>query len=306
MQPGESGGGGASRPTSGPWAKGTSRLGVIYMCAGIFCMSVTDVLAKWLGESYPVGQIVFFRMLWGLPLIVALAWASEGRRMLATTRLLLHVLRGVLAASASFFFFFALTRLPLAEASAIVFTAPLFIALLAVLVLKERANAGRWMATLGGFGGALLIVRPGSETFTSAALLPLGAAVSYALFMLSARRLPKDESIWTAMFFANAVPLAISSFFVPTFGGWPSWADMPPFIALGLFGAAAITLITQAFRVAAATIVAPFDYTGIVWATVFGLLLWGEKPALPSVVGMAVIIASGVYLASRPDSLESG
>lgn len=272
-------------------------VGIAFMCAGVFCLTVNDVLAKWLGAFYPVTEVAFLRMLFALPMIVAAALVFGRPGALRTRRPLAHLGRGLLATFATLTFFLGLTLLPLAEVTAIAFTAPLFVTLLALPLLGERPGAIQWIAACAGFVGVLLIVRPGGSAFTLAALLPLGTALSYALLMLTARMLGRGETIWATMLYATLVPLVVTGATLPWFWQTPAWAHLPYFIGLGFFGGLAMTLITQGFRIGVASVVAPFDYTGLVWATVFGWLIWGEIPAPLSVLGGVVIAVCGVYLA---------
>jgi len=271
--------------------------GIAFMCAGVFCISINDAFAKWLGAFYPVPEVVFFRMLFALPMIVGVGLAVGGPRALATGRPLAHVGRGLLATAAVLTFFYGLTLLPLAEITAIVLTAPLFVTLLAMPLLGERPGRPQWIATCAGFGGVLLIVRPGAAAFTLAALAPFATALTYGLLMLTARMLGRRETIWATMFYATAVPLVGSAALLPWFWEPPALAHLPWFIATGFFGGLAMTLITQGFRVGIASAVAPFDYTGLVWATCIGWIVWGEIPSGVSIVGGVVIAVCGIYLA---------
>lgn len=273
--------------------------GIASVCAGVLCLTINDALAKSLAAHYPIIEIVFFRMLFALPLIVAAGIAIGGRRALATRRPLVHLGRGLLATGATITFFLALALLPLAEATAIAFAAPLFVTLLAIPLLGERPGAPQWIATLAGFGGVLLIVRPGTAAFTLAALVPLATALAYALLMLSARMLGRSETIWATMVYATLVPLVVSAAVLPWYWQAPALAHLPYFVAIGVFGGAAMTLITQGFRIGPASIVAPFDYTGLIWATALGWIFWHEVPSATSVLGAAVIAACGIHLAYR-------
>lgn len=272
-------------------------VGIAFMCAGVLCLTVNDVFAKWLGAYYPVTEVAFLRMLFALPMIVAAAFAFGRRGALRTRRPLAHLGRGLLATLATLTFFLGLTFLPLAEVTAIAFTAPLFVTLLAMPLLGERPGAAQWAATGIGFVGVVLIVRPGGAAFTLAALLPLATALSYGLLMLTARMLGRSETIWATMFYATLVPLVVTGATVPWSWQTPAVGHLPHFIGLGFFGGLALTLITHGFRVGIASVVAPFDYTGLAWATVFGWLIWGEVPAALSVLGGIVIAVCGIYLA---------
>jgi len=271
--------------------------GIAFMCAGVFCLTINDVFAKWLGAIYPIPEVAFLRMLFALPFIVAAGWITGGRRALATTRPWAQFGRGLLATLATLTFYLSLTLLPLAEATAMAFTAPLFVTLLAVPLLGEKPGLDRWLVTCTGFVGVLLIIRPGTAAFSPAALVPLVTALAYGLLMLTARMLGRSETIWATMFYATVVPLVITAAMLPWFWETPSPSHLPLFIGQGFFGGLALTLITQGFRVGIASVVAPFDYTGLIWATVFGWLIWGEIPTPLSVTGGIVIGICGIYLA---------
>ena len=283
-------------------ADGSPAAGIAFMCTGVFCLTINDAFAKWLGAFYPVPQVAFFRLLFALPLIVGVGLALGGPRALATRRPLMHLARGLLATGATLTFFLGLTLLPLAEVSAIAFTAPLFVTVLAVPLLGERPSRAQWVATCAGFGGVLLIARPGAAAFSPAALAPLATALFYGLLMLTARLLGTRETIWATMLHATAIPLVIIAALLPWYWESPALAHLPHLVAMGFFGGLALTLITQGFRIGVASVVAPFDYTGLVWATLIGWLVWGEVPAGLSIAGGVVIALCGSYLAWK----ESG
>ena len=287
----------SARADSPTRAEHSPAAGIAFMCTGVFCLTVNDVFAKWLGQFYPVPEVAFFRMLFALPLIVGVALALGGPRALTTRRPLAHAGRGLLATLATLSFFLALTLLPLAEVSAIAFSAPVFVTLLAIPLLGERPGKTQWLATLGGFAGILLIARPGAAAFSLAALVPLVTAFAYGMLMLTARMLGTRETIWATMFYATAVPLVLIAGLLPWFWETPALAHLPWFIGSGVFGGLAMTLITQGFRIGVASVVAPFDYTGLVWATFFGWAIWGELPAALSVLGGGIIALCGGYLA---------
>jgi drug/metabolite transporter (DMT)-like permease len=280
---------------------GTSSVaGIAYICVGAFCLTVNDALAKQLGASYPVDEIVFFRMLFALPLIIGMGLTVGGWQALRTRAPFIQVGRGLIAASAPFAYVTGLTLLPLASNAAISFASPLFITLLAAPLLGEKPGIRQWVATLAGFVGVLLIARPGAATFTWGACLPLAAAFSYALLMVSAGTLSRRrETIWATMFYATLVPLVVSGVLLPWCWQMPALAYWPDFVGVGIFGGTAMTLITQAFRIGAASVVAPFDYTGLLWATLFGWLFWDEIPSTLTISGIGVIIISGIYITYR-------
>lgn len=276
---------------------------IALMCLGVAGLVVNDALAKWLTAHYPPFQILFVRNALALPMIVAIVLALGGPSALRTPHLKLHALRGLLLAGGAGLFFFGLGVLPLAEATALIFAAPIFITALSVPLLRESVGARRWTAVIVGFLGVLVIVRPGAAAFQPASLYVVGTALLYALFMISARWIDRREGPWTMTVYVVLFPLLFSGLVAP-FAWRPLQAShLPLFLALAVFGTLGMMLITQAFRQAPAAIVAPFDYTALVWASLLGWLVWGEVPDDWTYAGAAVIIASGLYIVVRETRL---
>ncbi|MGC3872141.1 DMT family transporter [Halomonas sp. GXIMD04776] len=272
-------------------------LGIVYMCLGVLFLALGDAVAKWLSASYAPVQIVFFRMLIALPLIMLIAHFNGGLRTLGTRRPLIHLLRGLIATVITFSFIVGLSLLPLAEVTAIAFAAPLFIALLSVPLLGERVEPLPLIAAFVGFAGVLIVVRPGAAGFQVGALVVLLAAICYALLMITARLYGGREHLWAMVFYVTLVPLIVSAVLLPLFWEPPQLVHWLGFISAGMLGVAAMSFITLAFRHAPASIAAPFDYTAMVWAVLLGWLIWGELPDTWVYVGTAVIIASGLLVA---------
>ena len=246
--------------------------------AGIFFLTLSDANAKWLGASYHPLQILFLRALIALPVVTALALWLGGRRVLRTGHLRLHLARGAINVVSACCFYLGLNSLPLAEATAIAFAAPLFVTALSVFVLKERVDSRRWLAVLAGFAGVLIIVRPGTDAFQAATLLPLTTAMLYAVMMTTARGISPSEGMLTTTFYIVAGQFLCSILTLPWVWQAPAIGDLPYFAGVALFSTLGLTLITQAFRIAPASVVAPFDYTGLIWATVLGWVFWREAP----------------------------
>jgi drug/metabolite transporter (DMT)-like permease len=275
------------------------------MCAGILCLTVNDAFAKWLTDHYDPLQVVFLRNLVALPMVTAGAVLIGGPHVLRTSHLGLHAMRGLLLVSGSFCFFMGLKFLPLAEAVSLVFAAPIFITALSVPLLGEKVGWRRWSAVLVGFLGVLIIVRPGAAAFQYASLFVVATALFYALIMLSARRINRTEGIWTLMFYVVLFPLVFSTLAVPAVWQPVQTAHIPHLVALAVFGTLGLTLISQAFRMAPAPVVAPFDYTALIWASLLGWMVWGELPDSWTYGGAAVIIASGIYIIFRETRSET-
>ncbi|QEA38159.1 DMT family transporter [Pistricoccus aurantiacus] len=275
----------------------TTLLGIGYMCLGVLCLALGDALSKWLGQSYAIIQIIFFRTLVSVPLVALIAHFRGGLGTLKTRRPWLHVWRGLFATGSMLCFIFGLTLLPLAEATAIAFAAPLFVTLLSLPLLNERVAPLPLMAALVGFGGVLIVVRPGGESFQWGALSLLGAALCYALLMLSARRYGYREPLWAMVFYVVLVPLLVSATLLPGVWQTPQAIHWLAFAGAGILGVGSMLFITLACRIAPAALVAPFDYTAMVWAVLLGWWFWNEAPDLWVYVGSLVIIASGSLIA---------
>lgn len=276
------------------------------MCLGVMGLVVNDALAKWLTAAYPPLQILVLRNLFALPMVVGVVLALGGRAALRTRSLKVHAWRGLLMTGGAFLFFSGLHALPLAEATALIFAAPLFITALSVPLLGEHVGLRRWSAVIVGFLGMLIVVRPGAATFQPASLYVVGTALTYALFMIAARRIDPREGAWTMTVYVVLFPLLFGGAAAAIAWQPVQLAHLPLFAGMAVFGTLGMMLITQAFRQAPAAVVAPFDYTALVWASLLGWLVWGEIPDGWTWAGAAVIVASGLYIVIREARLARG
>jgi drug/metabolite transporter (DMT)-like permease len=275
-------------------------LGIVAILIGMFAVSIMDALAKWLGEGYPVAELVFFRSLFALLPVFFIHWQQgDSIASLKPRWWFGHFLRAALSLGAIFTFFTGLRYLQLAEALSIVFAAPLFVTALSVPILGERVGPRRWAAVAFGFVGVLVMTRPGAETFRPEALYILAAALCYALSMLVTRRLARSDTTPAIMLSGICVALVVSGLALPF--GWrtPVGADLWLFVLLGLVGGTGMYFMTQAYRYAPAAVIAPFDYTALLWGTLFGWLVWQELPGTNVWFGAAIVIASGLYIVHR-------
>jgi drug/metabolite transporter (DMT)-like permease len=273
--------------------------GIVYVVAAISALTVMDAAAKWLGTGYSIVEIVFFRNFFATLPIALLVWHGGGLTSLRTRRLPGHAVRAACALGSMFFFFTGLRYLPLAEAISLAFAAPLFVTALSVPILKERVGVRRWAAVIVGFLGVLVIARPGSDVLRVEALLILGAALCYALFLLVTRHMARTETTSALIFYSNTMAVAVASLLLPW--GWrtPAGPDLLLFIAMGLIGGCGHYLMVQAYRRAPVAVLAPFVYTSLLLATLLGWLIWRELPDATVWLGAAIIVASGLFIIRR-------
>ncbi|WP_240626414.1 DMT family transporter [Thalassospira lohafexi] len=278
--------------------------GILLMCAGVAFLCINDGLAKSLMDHYSPIQIIFLRNVIALPFAVILALKMGGRRALRSHRIGVHFLRGLIWITATVLFFTSIHLMGLAEATAIAFVAPLFITAIAALFIAP-VGWRRWIAVVIGFVGVLVIVRPGAASFEAVSLLPVATAFTYALLMLSARFVDTRESMWTLLLYLSATSAILTGSIVTFFWTPIRAEDLWLFAAIAFFGTGGMTMITQAFRVAEAPTVAPFDYTALIWATGLGWFFWGETPDALTFVGAAIITASGIFIIFRESKVEA-
>jgi drug/metabolite transporter (DMT)-like permease len=274
--------------------------GVLMVLVAVFFFSITDSLAKYLTLFYPVSLVVWARFASHLLLVVVVLGPRYRTRLIRTQRLAEQVLRGILLMLGSVIFISALKFLPLAEATAISYLAPLFVTLMSVVFLKEKVEPARWVAILCGFAGVLIIIRPGSGIFTWAALLPIANATTFAIYQIVTRRLANMESAYTSIFYAGLVGTVLLSVVLPDVWVLPqTWTHAVAFVLIGLFAAIGHLILIKAYVYASAARLAPFGYSQLIWVALIGFVVFGDFPDAWSLIGMAILIASGVYMATR-------
>jgi drug/metabolite transporter (DMT)-like permease len=274
--------------------------GVLMVLSAVVFFSITDSLAKYLTRFYPVSLIVWARFAFHLLIVVVLLGPRHGRRLIRTQHLAEQVLRGLLLMIGSVIFISALKFMPLAETTAISYLTPLFVTLMSVAFLKEKVEPARWVAILCGFVGVLIIIRPGSSVFTWAALLPVANATTFAIYQIVTRRLAHMESAYTSIFYAGLVGTILLSVVLPDVWVLPqNWVHTVAFVTLGLFAAFGHLILIKAYVYASAARLAPFSYTQLIWVATIGFIVFGDFPDLWSLLGMAILIASGIFMVSR-------
>lgn len=279
-----------------PLASGNLR-GIVAMLTAVGCFALMDTLLKILAGSYPAIQVAALRGWAAFPLVVVyVLWRGQAHT-LVQVRWPLHLLRGVLSVVMLALFAYSLQNLGLAEAYTLFFVAPLLITGLSTVVLGERVQRAHWIAILMGLVGVVVALRPTQDAlFTLGALAVLGAAGCYAIAAITGRMLTRTDSSASLVFWSTAM-LALGAGAL----AWPNWAPVSsehwPLVAgLAVTGFLGQLAITEAFRHGQASVVAPFEYTALAWGIGIDWLLWRSVPGVATLVGGAIIIASGIYL----------
>ena len=295
------------------------RLSIACALGGSLAFSINDITVKSFSATLPLHEVVLFRAV--IALVLTVAVFAPGKSVLEvfrTRRLSSHMFRGVCVVVSNLAFFAALAALPLAEASAIFFVAPLLITAFSALVLREHVGPWRWAALGIGMIGVLLIVKPGTAGFQWAVLLPALAALAYAGMHTMTRKMGLAESAATLAVYIQLNFIAVCLAMGIAFGrgqlagsghpslefifrswAWPGARDLGLFLLAGTCSAAGGYLISQAYRNSAAGLVAPVEYSALVLAAFWGFTLWGEVPGFLSTVGILMILSAGVLVAVR-------
>jgi drug/metabolite transporter (DMT)-like permease len=274
--------------------------GIMLLVAAVSTFSILDTIAKYLSATYPVPMIVWARYVFHVLFMLFVLAHSVRWGLVRSRRPVLQVVRGLVLAASSMFFFSALARLPIAEASAITFVSPLLLTAMSVWFLRERVRLSAWVAVCVGFVGVLIIVRPGGAVFQPAALLALATAACFATYQLMTRKLAGVDSTIATLFIGAAVGTAVMTLVVPFFWKLPesAWHALL-FVVMGILGAAGHFVLIRAFEYAPASVLAPFVYAQLVMVLLLGYLVFGAFPDAASLAGMAIIVASGVWIATH-------
>jgi drug/metabolite transporter (DMT)-like permease len=284
---------GISGQAAAPAYRVAPRKAIAYMVAAVSCLAVLDAGVKGLAEGYPVPQIAFLRYVVGLIFAVGVAArTAEGLGGLATRRPGGHLIRSICNLGAMLLFYYAIARMALADVVAIAFAAPIFTTVFSVLLLKERVAARRWMAVAIGFAGVLVMVQPGGGVWGLGAALALTSAVLYALTLISSRQLSLTESSHTILFYYSVVCLLATGAVLPWQWRTPEPEDIWLFLLVGVTGTLGQFFMNQAFRFGEASMLAPLDYTALIWAAALGYVFWSEMPSPAVLAGVALVVVS--------------
>lgn len=314
------------RMTTAPLPRSTALTGILFAIGGSAGLSVNDMAVKFLSSDYALHQVILTRsLIAALVLIVVIIVGGTGFAQLKTRRWGAHLVRVGLILISNVTFFLGLAALPLADGVAIGFVAPLLIVAMSVLFLGETVGPRRWMAVAVGLLGVVVMLRPGAGVIDPAAILVLIAAACYGSGHLMTRRMRDTESAMTLTFYVVLGFLIISLIMgVITGHGrwadqgdpslafllrgwhWPAAADWPAFIAVGIGIAVGGLMISQAYRLGEAGLIAPFEYIAMPLAIFWGVLIFGQWPDLTAWIGIALIIGAGLYALWRETRVGRG
>ena len=273
--------------------------GVCIMILGAGVLSMNDAVSKHLVETYTIGQILCLRQTVALAVVLIYVWRTDAWRDLRINDRTGQALRAILHVGGAALIVWALSVLPIATVTAIVFSSPVVVLVFSMRMLGERVSWARWIAVIIGFAGVLAIIRPGGVGFEWALLIPVAAAVASGLRDLMTRRLARSDTSISVLFWASALMVAVTLFTIPL--GWQPLTLSASIwlIVNGLLNAGAHFLMIEALRLGAAGLVSPFRYTAILWATVAGFLVWQEVPDAMTMIGAAMLVVSGVLIVRR-------
>jgi drug/metabolite transporter (DMT)-like permease len=283
--------------------------------ASALIFAVMSALVRYLGTAYPIGQVVFFRSAFAVvPVVVIFAWRRELEAAIRMGRPFGHAGRGLTAIGGMFCNFSALARLPIVDATAISFAAPLITVAMAALVLKEQVRIYRWSAVIVGFIGVLVMVAPHLDVGGTAASAggAVGAAFGLAGAFFNAgsviqtRHLTKSETTSSIVFYFSIICALAGLVTLPFGWNMPSGPELAALIGIGICGGLAHIVLTESYRWAPASLVAPFDYTSMLWALLLGYLAFGELPTMLVFLGAAIIAAAGLFVIWRERQLGLG
>lgn len=273
--------------------------GIALMVAAMAVFSGMDCVSKILAETYHPLLITWSRQIAQLLILAPVVLWVGPARCLRSAAPGAQVLRGLLLYGSTVCFVSGLARLPLAEASAIGFVSPMFTTALSIPLLGEKVGVRRWAAILVGFVGVLIVIRPGTAAFDPAALFPVVSAAFWALALIVTRKMSHRDTPLTTLVHASVVGLVVASLPLPWFWSVPAPAALGLILLMGAMSLGGHYLLVQAFQLGSASILAPFAYTQMVWATIFGYVIFANLPDAWTWIGAIVIILSGVYVWHR-------
>lgn len=292
--------------------------GIVCVTGAVFLFSLQDSLIKWLSDRYPLHEVILARATVATLVLLFVVRLEGGWRVLRSAQPGLNVARGLLIVMANMCFFLSLASMALADAVALFFVAPLFITMLSIPILGEHVGAHRWIAVVVGMVGVIVMLRPGDGLVDPVALLPVVAAFCYACMQMLTRRIGLADKASTMAVYIQGAFIAVSCLFGLVAGdgrfagsghpsiefllrAWvvPQGADVLLVAGIGVMNAGGAYLISQGYRLAEATVVAPFEYVAMPFAVLWGLLFWSDWPDATAFAGIGLIVGAGLYVFYR-------
>ena len=275
-----------------------NQLGFLYMFLSVCAFSIMDLIVKW-SEEYPLGEVLFFRSIFGFIPILFLIPKNRIRNFYLTKRAGLHFLRSAAGIIALIAIFIALRKLPLAVVVSLSYASPIFITLFSIFLLSEKVGLFRWLAVLIGFIGVLIISEPGFSNLDIFYLLPIIFCIGLAFVSIILRKMSTTEPIWLMTFYFTLTIGIVGLTTLPF--GWilPSVKDFFILSMIGILGGVANLWLTQAYKLAEVSLVAPLRYLSIIFAITFGYLIWSEIPTIKTMIGAILVIFASLIIFVR-------
>jgi drug/metabolite transporter (DMT)-like permease len=275
-----------------------NQLGFLYMLLSVCAFSVMDLIVKW-SDNYPLGQVIFFRGFFGLVLYYFVIPKERLKDFYVTKRPILHFSRCFFGLMALLSIFTALRNLPLATVVSISFAAPIFTTIFSIFFLSEKVGYFRWLAVIVGFVGIIIISEPGFSSLNVYYIFPVIFVLGMSYVAISIRQLSSTEPVWLiSLYFSAAITLA-GLFTIPY--GWlmPNLKDLILLSFIGIFGGVANLWLSQSYKFSEVSLVTPLKYLALVFAIIFGYLIWDEIPTIKTLVGATLVIVSSIIIFRR-------
>lgn len=291
------------KPAARPATRNTARIAIAVMLLAMLMFTLNDVMGKWLVATYSVGQVLLIRSAAAMIVLSPFLWRDGLKPLFAVERPGMQALRVLLSSAEVYCFYFAVITLPLADVMTYWLAAPIYVAAMSPFLLGERVGWRRWLAILIGFGGVVIALEPSAATLTAPALISIVGSFCFAFMMLSGRALRGTPD--TTLVFWQIVGAGLFGVVTAPFG-WvtPTAFDLALLGLLGVVAMVAHMLVNRALKLADAAVVAPFQYTLLFWAVIFGFIVFGDIPRPAMLVGAAVIVAAGLFIFFRERMLE--
>ena len=282
--------------------KNNIQAAAFFMLISVTGFSLMDLSVKWTTATYPIGEVIFFRMIFGLIPLFLVVPKDRWRNLLATKKPGLHFVRGFAGTAALIAVYASLHYLPLAQTVSLTFASPIFSTILSIVVLHEVVRMRRWAAIILGFIGVCVLINPFSAEFSIYMLLPLIFCFFFGIVSISIRKLSETEPTYLVALYFTIFGTIASLLTIPFFGDWQLPASSFDFLILscvGIFGGIGNLALTSAFKNAEVSIVTPLKYIGLIYAMIFGYLIWGEVPTWNTYLGAVLIVLSSIVIIRR-------